>query len=160
MPQRPFRLNGSPAMKAAVCICLFAGLLQGCYHAFTAASPVLSSCHVEDGREVVAHVFVKNSGLYLFRTIPIVCGNPDPDSILPVTFFRDTVSSGRTMDALATEVRRHGLDARATDISQVNSENVAFDAPGFDIPIVVPYFICFRSNQASCIVVRAKGDGK
>lgn len=148
-------ISDSLRARATAFLIAIGTLLQGCYFVYPATSETLRSCTFagEEG-EIVAQLFVENFGLYLFGHFPIFCGDPDGPAWFPVTFFRDRVNDEELARCFAREVARYGDDVKVVGVSQVNSDTVAFDAPGFDVPVVVPYLICFRDNQICGTIVR------
>lgn len=134
----------------------------GCYSVRSAVSPTLAGCRLAgDDSEIVAHLCIQNFGLYLFGTLPVFCGDPDGPSWFPISFFHDRVNDDELARCLVREAGKFGSDIEIADVTQSNSDTIAFNPPGFDIPIVVPYIICFRDNQISALVVRRKrGDGE
>jgi len=94
------------------------------------------------------HVFASNYGWYLFGSLPIVCGNANPDAVLPFVFFRDDV----TMDKIQRRVLSHSKNlnsGKVCNLSYYNDNMVLFEFPGVNFPVPVPYVLTYRGIQLS-----------
>ena len=142
---------------AALGLCALAG---GCYSVQTATSPVLSKCALSgDGGEIVEHVFAANEGWFLFYHLPIICGDTDKNAVLPVRFFHDEVTKECLWKRLGEYAREKGL--RVVRPADGSLEDVTFDVPGFSVPVVLPFILCYRQTQVSALLVKdnpAKGE--
>lgn len=137
-------------------------LLAGCYSVYPAMTPELGDCAFagEEG-EIVGHVFVGNSGWYLFYGLPLVSGETTGRGALPVSFFTDNVNNRTLQACLEREVRlRYGAGVKLVGVSSVNSDGVTFGVPGLSIPLVVPYVLCHRNYQICGTVVRPPDGGE
>ncbi len=98
------------------------------------------------------HILVGNYGWRLFNVIPLACGNAtDPREEVqhgPWAFFRDDV----TMD----KVQRHLVNYAATrpekelvDLTYHTTDSLFFSIPFLEIPVPIPYVLCYREIQIS-----------
>lgn len=139
--------------------CSLALLLSGCYFKYAATSPELKgSEYSEGGGEIVEHLFVENFGWYLFRTIPICCGDDNEDNLFPLEFFTDRCTPEIMKQRFDERVRELG-DVEAKGVTFVNTELVTFDVPGLPFPVIVPYVLCTRDVQLSGTLIK-KGTSK
>lgn len=138
-------------LVAAVVLTLCGG--AGCYSMHTASSPTLSGCALasEDG-VIVEHVFVENSGWFLFERFPLVCGNVDADAWLPWSFFRNETDLTRIEARLLQRARQQG--AAVVQENVINSGRTLMSIPGTNIALSVPYLICRRETQISALLVK------
>ena len=98
------------------------------------------------------HVVVSNYGWFLFDTVPVVCGNAKYDATLPVRFFSDHVKADILQDRI-TEYAA-GKKADLVDLHYFHNSNVLFSIPGLNLPIPIPYVLCYREIQFSGVLVR------
>lgn len=116
--------------------------------------------YAEGGGEVVEHYQLQNYGWYLFDTIPLVCGDINPDAKLCLAVFKDHVRT----DLLTAEFNRHvrETNTRPVCVATLNTDLVTFEIPGLSIPLIVPYILCYREVQISALLVKdpapEKGD--
>ena len=136
--------------KSSAALCAL--LMAGCYSIDVASTASLekSALSPEDGRPV-EHVVVANYGWYLFKFIPIVCGNATPGASFPWRFFSSHVKSELLHDRLMSHAAAHNADVK--DLVFTRDENVIFDIPGTDIPLPIPYVFCYREIQFSGVLV-------
>lgn len=102
------------------------------------------------------HVIVSNYGWYLFNCIPLVCGNANPNASLPWRFFSDHVNPVLLHNRL-TEYAS-SKNAGMSNLVFSRDEEVFFDIPGSDIPFPIPYFVCYREVQFSCVLTKRPTD--
>lgn len=135
-------------------------LLSGCYARYSVSSPELVKCEYTDGGgEIVEHLFVENSGWYLFYYLPICCGDDNPRNVFPLEIFNDRCTPEIVRQRFDERVKELGPDVEAKGVAFVNEESVTFDVPGFSFPLVIPYLLCTRDVQISGTIVR-KGISK
>lgn len=93
------------------------------------------------------HVHTSNYGWYLFNFIPIACGNAAKDAIIPFVLFRNDVTMDkiqrRLFDSAGEENRK------PSNISYVCHNEIFFEIPGTNIPVPVPYVLCYKEIQLS-----------
>jgi hypothetical protein len=135
------------------------GVFGGCYSLHTASTPELAACSLagEDG-EILEHVFIQNSGWFLFERLPLICGNVDETSLCPWTFFSNETDLAAVEGQLAKRVRK--LNARVVQENVINAATTLMSIPGSNIAFSVPYLICRRETQISAVLMRRdeKGD--
>ncbi len=135
--------------------------LAGCFSIDRGTSAAFrgSRLNVTDG-EPVEHVLVANYGWYLFDCIPLVCGNAKPGASFPVRFFCDNVKADMMQDRLMSYAAMKEADI--VDLHYFHNSNVLFSIPGLDLPVPVPYVLCFREIQFSGVLVKppSKPSGK
>ena len=136
---------------------LFAGavLFAGCYSIDVATTRSLreSAMSSMDGTPM-EHVVVSNYGWYLFNWIPLACGNATPGAFFPWKFFSNQVSSDLLHDRLMAHAASKNADVR--DLTFFRDEKVIFDLPGTNIPIPIPYVLCFREIQFCGVLMHRK----
>ena len=139
-------------VKSAAAFC--ASLLAGCYSmdVATTASLEKSALSPDDGRPV-EHVVVANYGWYLFNFIPIVCGNSTPGASFPWKFFSNHVKSDLLHDRMMAHAAAKHADVK--DLVFTRDERVIFDIPGTEIPLPLPYILCYREIQFSGVLVHS-----
>lgn len=117
-------------------------LFTGCFTVNTATSEVTGD----------HHLLVQNYGWRLFYAIPLACGNAtDPDdSFGPWAFFRDDVTLDKVQKRFFKEAAI--LDGKVTDLTYCCRENILFNIPLTQLPMPVPYIICYREIQLSGVV--------
>lgn len=130
-----------------------AGAFGGCYSLHTASTPELAACSLagEEG-EILEHVFIQNSGWFLFERLPLICGNVDETSLWPWTFFANETDLAAVEGQLAKRVRK--LNARVVQENVINAATTLMSIPGSNIAFSVPYLICRRETQISAILMR------
>ena len=127
-------------------------MLAGCYSMDVASNSALNPDPARKNTAVATeHVVVSNYGWYLFNTIPLACGNAMPDAVLPWRFFSDQVSSKLLHDRMMSYAARRHADVR--DLVFFRDEEVFFTLPGLAYPLPIPYLLCFREEQFSCVLV-------
>ena len=127
----------------------------GCYFKYASSSPELKDCAFsEEGGEVVEHLFVENYGWYLFKGLPICCGDDNEENFFPLEFFTDRCTPEVVKARFDEHVRSLGDDVEAKGVTFVNTEGVTFDVPGLSFPLIVPYVLCTRDIQMSGTIVR------
>lgn len=99
------------------------------------------------------HVIVANWGFLLFNTIPLVCGNatnPSSDTHGYSVFFRNDI----TMDNVQERFLEYSEKRGKTPFSVVyhTYDSVLFDIPFTEIPVPIPYLICYREVQISGVI--------
>lgn len=112
-----------------------------------------SALSFADGRPM-EHAVVSNYGWYLFNRIPLACGNATPGAFFPWKFFSNQVSSDLLHDRLMAHAASKNADVR--DLTFFRDEKVIFDLPGTNIPIPIPYVLCFREIQFSGVLMHRK----
>lgn len=123
-----------------------------------AASVGLSGCFSMDytvspatGNE---HVLVSNYGWKLFNCIPLACGNAtDPMSAGycgPWAFFRDDVTMDKVQKRLTDLAAAHGK--KPANLFYHNYDTVFISIPFTDVPIPIPYVVCYREIQLSGVL--------
>ena len=124
----------------------------GCYSVDIAANQALSNSALSPSdAEPEEHVVVSNFGWLLFNRIPLVCGNGDPDGLLPWSFFSNYMSPEFLHDQLMKYAA--GRDTNVRDLMFYQDEKVFLNIPGmgqFSLPI--PYLICLREIQFSGVL--------
>lgn len=127
--------------------------LAGCYSMDVATTATLkkSALTPGDGRPV-EHVVVSNYGWFLFNWIPLACGNANPGASFPWRFFSNHVDSALLHDRMMTHAAAMNADIR--DLVFTRDESVIFDLPGTDIPLPIPYVLCFREIQFSAVLTQ------
>ena len=130
-------------------------LLAGCYSMDVATTNSLreSAVSSRDGTPM-EHAVVSNYGWYLFNKIPIACGNATPGAFFPWKFFSNQVSSDLLHDRLMAHAASKNADVR--DLTFFRDEKVIFNLPGTDLPIPIPYVLCFREIQFSGVLMHKK----
>ena len=125
----------------------------GCYFRYAATTPELQNCsYAEGGGEIKEHLFIENFGWYLFYSIPICCGDDDPESFFPLTFFEDRCKEEVLHQRFEEAVKESG--GTAVGVAFVNNDGVTFEVPGLSIPIVLPYVLCTRDVEISGTIIR------
>lgn len=116
-------------------ICL-ALCLAGCFSFETAIEP--------GGR---TQVVASNYGWYLFDWIPLVCGDPDDDWIIPCTFFRNRVTLDDVQTRFLAKTRKSGK--KVENLVWHNNDSVLLTVPILEIPLPIPYIITYHELQLS-----------
>ena len=98
-------------------------LLTNCAGIYITPSKELNGLKLAPGTEAVAHIRADNWGYFLFKYIPLVCGNPDQTGPVPwPVFFRDLVDQDLLIERLTNESKKLGADLtadlRSTDKSE------------------------------------------
>lgn len=114
----------------------------GCFTVNTATSEVTEN----------HHLLVQNYGWRLFYAIPIVSGNATEadDRFGPWAFFRDDVTLDKVQKRFFKEAAT--LDGEVTDLTYYCRENILFDIPLTQLPMPIPYIICYREIQLSGVI--------
>jgi len=115
-------------------------LLSGCFSLERAHSP-------EPGRD---QLFVSNFGWYLFRSVPLACGNADPARSTDFVLFRDDVCMDRIQTRFFDYCRDNGV--KPTNLVYHNEEEILFSVPGLEFPLPIPYLITYREMQLSGVL--------
>ena len=129
----------SKIVKSISFLSLFA--LSGC---FTTEVKRLPSTGEE-------HVLVSNYGWNLFTCIPLLCGNalPEEERLLPWAFFRNDVPLEKVQSALSQYAKKQGKEI--TNLVYRNDNKILLNIPG-EIPIPIPYILCYREVQLSGVL--------
>ena len=125
-----------------------AGLATGCFTIDTATSPLLAP----DADE---HVIVRNYGWYLFGAVPLVCGNPDPNSSWAMTFFSDEVTLQVAHDALMRHAAKSGREVR--DIEVLDDREALFSIPLPVVSVSIPWVVQKKKANISATLVKTGG---
>lgn len=116
----------------------------------------LTGCFsVEVAQEPGSHktqVTASNFGWYLFDFIPLFCGDPDEDWIVPCTFFRDRVTMDVIQSRLLAKARKTGV--KVENLTWSNNDSVLLTIPLLQVPVPVPYLITYREMQLSAEVTK------
>lgn len=98
------------------------------------------------------HVLVMNSGWWLFNAIPICCGNAasTPENHGPWAFFRNDVTMEKVQGRFMEYTHSRGLDA--SELVYRNTDRVIFSIPFTNIPVPLPYLLCYREIQLSGVL--------
>lgn len=127
----------------SLCLLLLGALcFTGCFTVNNATSEVTGD----------HHLLVQNYGWRLFYAIPIVCGNATnaKDRLGPWAFFRDDVTLDKVQKRFFEEAAT--LDGEVTDVTYYCRENILFDFPLTQLPMPIPYIICYREIQLSGVI--------
>ena len=140
-------------------------LLAGCYSMDIASNAALDDSlapgkHLDAaqgeatprGRQLrrTEHVVVSNYGWYLFKAIPLACGNTAPKSFFPWAFFSAQVSSDLLHDRMMSYAA--AKNANVKELAFFRDEQVFFTIPGTQFPVPIPYILCFREIQFSGVL--------
>ena len=150
MKGRAMRL---PAVFAAVSLAA-----AGCCTRYSLAPKHLKGLRYSGGGEVIEHYQVQNYGWYLFDTLPLVCGDTDPDATIPFSLFSDEVRTDTVTGIFNEHVRSMG--AKPVSVAVLCDDRVTFEVPGLSIPLIIPYIICYREVQISALLVSDGQEGK
>jgi hypothetical protein len=133
--------------------CIAMAFLAGCFSMDVATTSSLkkSALSPEDGRPM-EHIVVANYGWFLFNWIPIACGNARPGASFPWRFFSNHVDSALLHDRMMSHAAAKNADVR--DLVFTRDEKVIFDLPSTDIPLPIPYILCFREIQFSGVLTQ------
>ncbi len=128
--------------SARVAAIVLAVAAAGCFSVDAAYSPAADS----------EQVLVSNNGWWLFNFIPICCGNatPEAERFGPWAFFRDDVTMDKVQRRFMDYARARG--ARVQDLVYCNYDNVLFSIPFTNIPVPLPYLLCYREIQLSGVL--------
>ena len=130
-------------------------LLAGCYSMDVATTRSLTESALSSvDSSPMEHAVVSNYGWYLFNCIPLACGNATPGAIFPWKFFSNQVTSELLHDRLMAHAASKDADVR--DLTFFRDEKVIFDLPGTDLPLPIPYVLCFREIQFSGVLMHRK----
>lgn len=126
-------------------------LLCGCYSMETASNEAFRKSNAaNDGNAPVEHVLISNYGWYLFNCIPLVCGNASPDASFPWKFFTKQVSPAILHDRMMSYANSKKANVR--NLIATHNEKVFFDIPGSDIPVPIPFLLCYQEIQLSAVL--------
>lgn len=140
-------------------------LLAGCYSMDIASNAALDASRApekhldaEQGKAMprehqsrrAEHVVVSNYGWYLFKAIPLACGNTAPKSFFPWAFFSDQVSPKLLHDRMMSYAS--ATNANVKELAFFRDEQVFFTIPGTQFPVPIPYILCFREIQFSGVL--------
>lgn len=129
------RLTAIPLLSLAL-------LLGGCFSFDAAVSQ-------RTGEE---HVLVGNYGWRLFNIIPLVCGNATDPLVEvphgPWAFFRDDVTMDKVQSRLVNYAATKS-EKKLIDITYNAYDTLFFSIPGLQIPVPIPYLLCYREIQIS-----------
>ena len=118
----------------------------------TATSELLKRSHHSGmSGTPIEHVVVSNYGWYLFNCIPIVCGNAKQGASFPWAFFSDEVTADVVQNRLTDYAARKG--ANLAELNLYVTDNVLFEIPGFDVPIPMPYVLCYHERLVSALLI-------
>jgi hypothetical protein len=92
-------------------------------------------------------VVVRNYGWRLFYFLPVVCGNPNEDDLLPWTFFSNEVTMDNIQGRFAAYAAKRGKSP--VHIEYSNYDTVLWAIPQVNIPFPIPYFLCYNEIQLS-----------
>ena len=118
--------------------------LCGCFSVDVADSPIL-------GERSGGHVAICNYGWTLFGCVPLVCGNANPDSWCPLTFFKDEIKPELAHGKLVALAEERGCDLE--DLNLMGDNDVLFDA--WYAP--VPWILVYKETNLSANLVRREG---
>ena len=122
--------------------------------AFFLAALFLAGCFsIERGQVRTTgeeHILVSNYGWYLFNCIPLVCGNASPDASFPWKFFTKQVSPTVLHDRMMSYANSKKANVR--NLIATHNEKVFFDIPGSDIPVPIPFLLCYQEIQLSAVL--------
>lgn len=128
-----------------------AAMLCGCYSMDIAGNPTLHSSGPADGtRKPVEHVLISNYGWYLFNRLPLVCGNATSGDSFPWKFFTDQVNPGVVHDRMMEYAASR--NANAEELVANCDEKVFLEIPGSEIPVPIPFLLCYREVQLSAVL--------
>ena len=119
---------------------LLAGLC-GCFSVDVVESPAL-------GERSGGHAVVCNYGWTLFGCVPLVCGNENPDSWCPLTFFKDEIKPELAHGKLIALAKERGCDLE--DLNLMGDNFVLFDA--WYAPI--PWILVYKETNLSANLIR------
>ena len=118
----------------------------------TATSELLKRSHHSGmSGTPIEHVVVSNYGWYLFNCIPIECGNAKQGASFPWTFFRDEVTTDVVQNRLTAYAARKG--AHLAELNLYVNDNVLFEVPGLQIPIPMPYILCYHERLVYALLI-------
>ena len=124
-----------------LCVALAVGL-GGC----------LSLDHATSKVTGVEHVVVSDYGWRLFNIIPLVCGNATDPLVEvphgPWAFFRDDVTMDKVQSRLVNYAATKS-EKKLIDITYNAYDTLFFSIPGLQIPVPIPYLLCYREIQIS-----------
>lgn len=126
-------------------------LLCGCYSMEIASNEAFRNSNAtNDSSAPIEHVLVSNYGWYLFNCIPLVCGNASHDASFPWKFFTKQVSPAVLHDRMMSYANSKKANVR--NLVATHNEKVFFDIPGSDIPVPIPFLLCYQEIQLSAIL--------
>ena len=81
--------------------------LGGCFNFEVAKTPEFTQKRLLGNDEMpIAHCITSNYGWYLFNSVPLICGNADPDAWWPWAMFRDDVTLDKLQGRLVSASQR------------------------------------------------------
>lgn len=126
--------------KALSTLCLCGTLcLTGCFSIEVAREPGNKS-----------QIIASNYGWYLFDFIPLFCGDPDEDWIIPCTFFHNRVTMDAIQSRLLDKARKNNM--KVENLTWTNNDSMLLTIPLLEIPLPVPYIVTYREMQLSAEV--------
>lgn len=138
-----------PLFSTLTAMLLF--LLCGCYSMETASNETLRNSNApNDVSTPVEHVMVSNYGWYLFNCIPLACGNASPDASFPWRFFSNQVTTEILHDRLMSYAS--SKKANVNNLITSHNEKVFLEIPGSDIPVPIPFLLCYQEIQLSGVL--------
>ena len=93
------------------------------------------------------HLVVRNYGWRLFYFLPIVCGNTRTGSSFPWSFFNNEVTMDNIQQRFMEHAAKHGKTP--CDLVYSNYDTVMWSIPLVEVPIPVPYLLCYNEIQLS-----------
>jgi hypothetical protein len=127
--------------------------LAGCYSFDSARSQALTSCTLATEKgEVLEHVFLQNSGWFLFDRYPLVCGSIDDDAFLPWTFFKNDASLAAIEGKLAARARAR--KARVVHENVISRGETLITLPGLQVPAAIPFRLSRSETQISAVLMK------
>lgn len=111
----------------------------------------LTGCFsIEVAKEPGGHktqIAASNYGWYLFDFIPLFCGDPDDDWIVPCTFFHNRVTMDVIQSKLLAEAHKRGM--KVENLTWSNNDSVLLTIPLLQVPVPIPYLVTYREMQLS-----------
>ncbi|MCR5752931.1 MAG: hypothetical protein K6G91_13325 [Kiritimatiellae bacterium] len=124
--------------------------------AFASSLALLAGCFSVDTATCTStgdeHVVVSNYGWTLFNCIPLCCGNATKreDRFGPWAFFRNDVTMEKLQNRFMDYAKARGRELEC--LTYHKYETVLFNIPFTQIPVPLPYIVCFRELQLSGVV--------
>lgn len=125
---------------------IITGLLFSTFFALSGCFSIDSHVLHSTGHE---HVLVSNYGWTLFHTIPLISGNatPEDERLFPFALFRDDVTIDKAQEGLARYARAR--KKKTSTLVYRNDDKVLMSIPGLNIPVPIPYILCYHEVQLS-----------
>ena len=116
--------------------------LAGCFSIDTAISATTGD----------EHVVVSNYGWTLFNCIPLCCGNATKEDSRfgPWAFLRNDVTMEKLQNRFMDYAKSRGRELE--NLTYHSYATVLFNIPFTQIPVPLPYVVCFRELQLSGVV--------